>query len=75
MGQAVVAAVEGADDMRLAGRADPALGTTLADVLADADVVVDCTSSSGPPGSTSTRCGMLAARTSSSLRTSRSAPC
>ncbi len=43
MGQAVVAAVEGADDMLLSGRADPALGTTLAEVLADADVVVDFT--------------------------------
>ena len=43
MGQAVVAAVEGADDMQLTGRADPALGTTLADVLGDADVVVDFT--------------------------------
>jgi 4-hydroxy-tetrahydrodipicolinate reductase len=43
MGQAVVAAVEGADDMRLAGSADPALGTALADVLGDADVVVDFT--------------------------------
>ena len=43
MGQAVCAAVEGADDMRLTGRADPALGTSLADVLGDADVVVDFT--------------------------------
>jgi 4-hydroxy-tetrahydrodipicolinate reductase len=43
MGQAVVAAVEAADDMRLAGRADPALHTSLADVLGDADVVVDFT--------------------------------
>jgi 4-hydroxy-tetrahydrodipicolinate reductase len=43
MGQAVVAAVEGAGDMRLTGRADPALGTSLADVLGDADVVVDFT--------------------------------
>jgi 4-hydroxy-tetrahydrodipicolinate reductase len=43
MGQAVVAAVEGADDMVLAGRADPALGTALADVLPGADVVVDFT--------------------------------
>jgi 4-hydroxy-tetrahydrodipicolinate reductase len=43
MGQAVVAAVEGAEDMQLTGKADPALGTTLADVLADADVVVDFT--------------------------------
>ena len=43
MGQAVVAAVEGASDMRLSGRADPALGSALADVLGDADVVVDFT--------------------------------
>jgi len=43
MGQAVVAAVEGADDMRLTVQADPALGTVLADVLGDADVVVDFT--------------------------------
>jgi 4-hydroxy-tetrahydrodipicolinate reductase len=43
MGQTVVAAVEGADDLELVGRADPALGTTLADVLGDADVVVDFT--------------------------------
>ncbi len=43
MGQAVVAAVQGAGDMRLSGRADPALGTTLADVLPEADVVVDFT--------------------------------
>jgi len=43
MGQAVVAAVEGAQDMELTGMADPALGTPLADVLEDADVVVDFT--------------------------------
>jgi 4-hydroxy-tetrahydrodipicolinate reductase len=43
MGQAVCAAVEGADDLELTGRADPALGTTLAEVLGDADVVVDFT--------------------------------
>jgi 4-hydroxy-tetrahydrodipicolinate reductase len=41
MGQAVCAAVEHADDMTLSGRADPALGSALADVLGDADVVVD----------------------------------
>jgi 4-hydroxy-tetrahydrodipicolinate reductase len=41
MGQAVVAAVDGADDMALVGRADPHLETALQDVLADADVVVD----------------------------------
>jgi 4-hydroxy-tetrahydrodipicolinate reductase len=43
MGQAVCAAVEGAGDLVLTGRADPALGTSLADVLGDADVVVDFT--------------------------------
>ncbi|MDQ3722934.1 MAG: 4-hydroxy-tetrahydrodipicolinate reductase [Actinomycetota bacterium] len=43
MGQAVVAAVERAEDMQLTGCADPSLGTTLADVLGDADVVVDFT--------------------------------
>ena len=43
MGQAVVAAVEGADDMALVGRADPQLETSLQDVLPDADVVVDFT--------------------------------
>jgi 4-hydroxy-tetrahydrodipicolinate reductase len=43
MGQAVVAAVEAADDMALVGRADPQLETGLQDVLPDADVVVDFT--------------------------------
>ncbi|MBI2691991.1 MAG: 4-hydroxy-tetrahydrodipicolinate reductase [Solirubrobacterales bacterium] len=43
MGQAVVAAVEGADDMELTGQADPALGVSLEDVLDNADVVVDFT--------------------------------
>jgi len=43
MGEEVCRAVEGADDMELTGRADPALDTALADVLADADVVVDFT--------------------------------
>jgi 4-hydroxy-tetrahydrodipicolinate reductase len=43
MGQTVCAAVEGAEDMTLTGRADPALGTALADVLGDADVLVDFT--------------------------------
>jgi 4-hydroxy-tetrahydrodipicolinate reductase len=41
MGSTVCDAVEGADDMALVGRADPLLQTSLADVLADADVVVD----------------------------------
>jgi 4-hydroxy-tetrahydrodipicolinate reductase len=43
MGQTVCAAVEGADDMELTGRADPALGTSVADVLGEADVLVDFT--------------------------------
>ncbi len=45
MGQTVCAAVDGAQDMRLAGRADPLLGITLEDVLGDTaagvGVVVD----------------------------------
>jgi 4-hydroxy-tetrahydrodipicolinate reductase len=41
MGQTVCAAVEGAEDMALVGRADPQLGVALQDVLGDADVVVD----------------------------------
>ena len=43
MGEAVCRAVEGADDLSLTGRADPALGTPLDDVLGEADVVVDFT--------------------------------
>ena len=43
MGQTVCQAVEGADDMELTGRADPALDVSLADVLDAADVVVDFT--------------------------------
>jgi 4-hydroxy-tetrahydrodipicolinate reductase len=41
MGQTVCEAVEGADDMDLAAKADPSLGVELGEVLADADVVVD----------------------------------
>ena len=43
MGETVCGAVEGADDMELTGRADPQLDTALADVVGDADVVVDFT--------------------------------
>jgi 4-hydroxy-tetrahydrodipicolinate reductase len=43
MGQAVCVAVDGAEDLELTGRADPALGVALADVLGDCDVVVDFT--------------------------------
>ena len=43
MGATVCEAVEGAEDLELAGRADPALGASLEDVLGQArpDVVVD----------------------------------
>jgi 4-hydroxy-tetrahydrodipicolinate reductase len=43
MGTTTCAAVEAAEDMVLTGRADPALGTSVADVLDDADVLVDFT--------------------------------
>ncbi len=41
MGETVCAAVEGAEDMALVGRADPLLQVGLPDVLGDADVIVD----------------------------------
>jgi 4-hydroxy-tetrahydrodipicolinate reductase len=43
MGQTVCAAVQGADDLELTGRADPQLSTTVAEVLGAADVLVDFT--------------------------------
>ena len=43
MGEAVCAAVDGAEDMRLTGRADPRLDTSLAEALEGADVLVDFT--------------------------------
>jgi 4-hydroxy-tetrahydrodipicolinate reductase len=43
MGEAVCAAVEGAEDMTLTGRADPALGVAIPAVLGGADVLVDFT--------------------------------
>jgi 4-hydroxy-tetrahydrodipicolinate reductase len=43
MGATVCDAVEAADDMELRGRADPALGVALSDILGDCDVVVDFT--------------------------------
>ncbi len=43
MGATVCAAVEGAPDMELVGRADPLLNVVLTDVLGDAEVVVDFT--------------------------------
>jgi 4-hydroxy-tetrahydrodipicolinate reductase len=41
MGATVCRAVEGAEDMELTGRADPAFDVSLESVLSDADVVVD----------------------------------
>jgi 4-hydroxy-tetrahydrodipicolinate reductase len=43
VGSAVCDGVEAADDLELAGRADPQLGVALADILGDCDVVVDFT--------------------------------
>jgi 4-hydroxy-tetrahydrodipicolinate reductase len=43
MGEAVCEAVTEADDTTLAGRADPSLGTSLGELLGEADVVVDFT--------------------------------
>jgi len=43
MGEAVCAAVQGAPDMQLGGRADPRLDTRLEQVLGEAEVVVDFT--------------------------------
>jgi 4-hydroxy-tetrahydrodipicolinate reductase len=43
MGRTVCAAVEGAEDMALTGRADPELGVEIPHVLRDADVLVDFT--------------------------------
>ena len=50
MGQAVVEAVEGADDLELSGKADPSLGVELSEVLGDADVLVDFTTPDAAPG-------------------------
>jgi 4-hydroxy-tetrahydrodipicolinate reductase len=43
MGETVCRAVEGAEDMELAGRADPQLGTSLQEILPAVEVVVDFT--------------------------------
>jgi 4-hydroxy-tetrahydrodipicolinate reductase len=50
MGATVCEAVEAADDVELAGRADPALDAPLADLLGVADVVVDFTTPEAAPG-------------------------
>jgi 4-hydroxy-tetrahydrodipicolinate reductase len=49
MGETVCAAVEGAEDMELAGRADPALDTSVADLLEGANVMVDFTTPEAAP--------------------------
>jgi 4-hydroxy-tetrahydrodipicolinate reductase len=49
MGEAVCAAVEGAEDVELAGRADPTLDTSVADLLEEADVMVDFTTPEAAP--------------------------
>jgi 4-hydroxy-tetrahydrodipicolinate reductase len=49
MGETVCAAVEGAEDMALVGRADPALGASVKDFLDDADVMVDFTTPEAAP--------------------------
>src|SRR5437764_9726812 len=43
MGETVCQAVQEAEDLELTGRADPRLDTTVADVLGQADVLVDFT--------------------------------
>jgi 4-hydroxy-tetrahydrodipicolinate reductase len=49
MGETVCAAVEDADDMGLAGRADPALEAPVEEALAGADVLVDFTTPQAAP--------------------------
>jgi len=49
MGRAVCETVEGAGDTELVAKADPALGVALADVLGEADVVVDFTTPDTAP--------------------------
>ena len=49
MGETVCEAVDDADDLELAGRADPALDAPLSDLLDGADVVVDFTTPEAAP--------------------------
>jgi 4-hydroxy-tetrahydrodipicolinate reductase len=49
MGQAVVEAVEDAEDMELAGKADPELGVELPEALDGAEVLVDFTTPEAAP--------------------------
>src|SRR4051812_26849863 len=50
MGETTANAVEAADDLELVGRADPSLGTSVSEFLADADVMVDFTTPDAAPG-------------------------
>ena len=49
MGATSCDAIEAADDLELAGRADPALGVEVADLLSEADVVLDFTTPDAAP--------------------------
>ena len=49
MGATSCDAIDGADDLELAGRADPSLGAELSDLVGDADVVVDFTTPDAAP--------------------------
>src|SRR3954466_13854119 len=49
MGEAACAAVEGAEDMELVGRADPALETAATQFLSMADVMIDFTTPEAAP--------------------------
>jgi 4-hydroxy-tetrahydrodipicolinate reductase len=49
MGETVCEAVEGADDMELAGRADPELDSSVSDLLDGADVMVDFSTPEAAP--------------------------
>jgi 4-hydroxy-tetrahydrodipicolinate reductase len=49
MGETTCEAVEGAEDMELVGRADPALDAPLTDLLPGADVLVDFTTPDAAP--------------------------
>ncbi|MGH2955420.1 MAG: 4-hydroxy-tetrahydrodipicolinate reductase [Solirubrobacterales bacterium] len=49
MGETACEAIEGAEDMELAGRADPALDLPLAELLPGADVMVDFTTPEAAP--------------------------
>jgi 4-hydroxy-tetrahydrodipicolinate reductase len=57
MGEAVCEAVASAEDMELAGRADPALDTPLEDAIEGADVMVDFTTPEAAPGNVAAALG------------------